>query len=64
MTTVSEGLREYRGISRAEKEWAADTIDALVAALERVRGWLPHPDRTNGLHDQIDAALALARGGK
>lgn len=48
---------------------AADTIDALVAALEKARNQLEHLNRchkhlssTDDLLPTIDAALALARG--
>jgi len=73
MTTISERLREtpgeFRGATALELE-AADTIDALVAALEEARkrlalyaqpGVKPWEDET---YAKIDAALALARGGK
>ena len=58
-------LRDIRVLSEENFQHAKRCVnahDALVAALERVRGWLPTPDRTNGLHEQIEAALALARG--
>lgn len=44
---------------------AADTIDALVAALVKAEPWLPHGrDKLDKIHNQVDAALALARGEK
>ncbi len=48
---------------------AADTIDALVAALKRMRslcetGGDPFEEPQRPVLNQVDAALALARGGQ
>lgn len=50
MDAISERLREYRGISRAEKEEAADTIDALVAALDLTVDVLDSMRRAGCIH--------------
>lgn len=66
MTTISERLRERS----AARHWftpdelcteAADTIDALVAALERMVAERHEP--SGSAVQQADAALALARKG-
>lgn len=43
---------------------SADTIDALVAALEAVQKGVPDVLRRECLNQVVDDALALARGGK
>ena len=74
MTTISERLRAApmnRPQIYAEREEAADTIDALVAAVERVLIWVrpiagDNTDMAAAVEEEdsiaaIDAALALAR---
>lgn len=67
MTAISERLRDlYENWGFGPKgplilSEAADTIDALVAALHAAADFVPEDARvTNGM---IDAALALARKG-
>lgn len=71
MQTISERLRTKTamihmgekiafGSETALMDEAADTIDALVAALVQARGCEVDPQTAR----QIDAALALARGEK
>lgn len=72
MTTISERLREAddwctgNGTCCPVSNEAADTIDALVAALERAKemvdtlGWAANVS-TDNIESEIDAALALAR---
>lgn len=74
MTTISERLRRgplsyrtgsgpvYVGPTLQDTE-AADTIDSLVAALRDAREAIPTDDYFK-VRPKIDAALALARGGK
>ena len=77
MTTISERLRRplVDGVERMPGTCcaeAADTIDALVAALEEARGAIFGLAEQQAITDdfyiatvaKIDAARALARGGK
>ncbi|WP_159585898.1 hypothetical protein [Chelativorans xinjiangense] len=66
MSTISEQLRQEASIP--EKGYpllgeAADTIDALVAALEAARKQIVSDGPFEPVIEQIDAALALARKG-
>ena len=70
MMKISQDLREQaKGYDEAGisiNPWlackAADTIDALVAALEEARVWLAPQGVPDRVYREIDAALTLARG--